>query len=66
MGTRKRLNMYKKRLARHIQIKLAAERAGRTVTQRTLDAIANNREWVTHYEALLNGVEVLEPLTAGD
>jgi len=46
--------MYKKRLARHIQIKLAAERAGRTVSQRTLNAITNNREWVAHYEALLS------------
>ncbi|NUO01012.1 MAG: hypothetical protein HUU01_10400 [Saprospiraceae bacterium] len=50
---RKDLNKYKKRLARHIQIDLAAQRAGRKTTKRTLDAIENNRQWVAHYEAQL-------------
>jgi len=51
---RKDLNKYKKRLARHIQIDLAEQRAGRKTTKRTLDAIENNRHWVAHYEAQLD------------
>lgn len=45
---------YKRRLARHIQKRIAAERAGRKVTARTLAAIENNREWISHYENLIS------------
>ena len=45
---------YKRRLARHIQKRIAAERAGRKVSKRTLTAIENNSRWVRHYENLIN------------
>lgn len=45
--------MYQKRHARHYQKKLSAERLGKKVTQRTLNAIENNAQWVRHYQQLL-------------
>ena len=48
-----RLKDYKKRLGKHEQKKLALERAGKTVSKRTLNAITNNANWVKHYEALI-------------
>jgi hypothetical protein len=48
-----RLSQYRKRYARHVQRKLAAERAGKKANQRTLAAIENNAHWVHHYETAL-------------
>jgi hypothetical protein len=48
------MKQYKKRLGRHEQKKLAQERAGKKVSKRTLNAIANNRQWIEYYESLLS------------
>ena len=49
---------YKRRHARHIQKRLAAERAGRKVTKRTLAAIENNEQWIKHFENLIKQIEM--------
>jgi len=46
--------MYKKRHARFVQQRLANDRAGRKTTKRTLEAEANNLDWVLFYKAVLN------------
>jgi len=51
---KQRLKLYLKRHARHVQIQLANERAGRVTNQRTLDAIRNNEQWIAYYKGLLN------------
>ena len=51
---KQRLKMYKKRLGRHTQKKLKAERAGDAPSDRTLNAIENNEQWVQLYQHLLN------------
>jgi hypothetical protein len=48
-----RLIFYKKRQSRHLQIKLANERAGRKTNRRTLEAIENNTTWIKYYETML-------------
>ena len=48
----RRLRQYQKRLSRHTQIKLKAERKNRDVSFRTIQAIENNKQWVNHYKAL--------------
>jgi len=50
---KRRLKDYKKRLGRHVQKKLAAERKGEQAGKRTLDAIDNNQRWVDHYTRLI-------------
>ena len=50
---KRRLKDYKKRLGRHVQKKLAAERRGEQAGKRTLDAIDNNQKWVDHYTRLI-------------
>ncbi|KGE88586.1 MAG: hypothetical protein ACE362_08380 [Phaeodactylibacter xiamenensis] len=50
---KRRLKDYKKRLGRHMQKKLAAERKGEQAGKRTLDAIDNNQKWVEHYTRLI-------------
>jgi hypothetical protein len=50
---KQRLKMYKKRLGSHQQKADALERKGKSVPQRTLDAIENNQHWIRHYERLL-------------
>ncbi|MEZ5040298.1 MAG: hypothetical protein R2828_10410 [Saprospiraceae bacterium] len=45
--------MYKKRYARHLQIKIANDRYGRPTKNRTLQAIDNNAAWIKHYEQLI-------------
>lgn len=52
---------YKRRHARHIQKRLAAERAGRKVTKRTLDAIENNERWIEYFENLINQRQAFPP-----
>ena len=47
---RQRLRMYKKRLAKHTQIKVKHEKAGTPTPTRTLNAIRNNASWVAHYK----------------
>jgi hypothetical protein len=54
---KQRLKLYLKRHARHVQIQLANDRAGRVTNQRTLDAIDNNARWIEHYETLLKEVD---------
>jgi hypothetical protein len=48
-----RLKMYKKRLGSHQQKAKAQERKDGKVCKRTAEAIANNREWVGHWEAVI-------------
>lgn len=50
---KRELRRYKKRHSRFLQKKMDAERRGKKVTQRTLDAIENNANWVAHYERLI-------------
>jgi len=49
-----RLKMYKKRVGKHEAKKRAAEKAGQPVPKRTLNALANNKAWVHHYEKLID------------
>jgi hypothetical protein len=51
---KQRIRFYKKRHARYIQKRIAAQRAGRKVTSRILQAEANNGQWVEFYKELLN------------
>lgn len=51
---KQRLKFYKKRLGSHTQKKLKLERSGKEVPTRTLNAIENNKQWVEHYEQLIN------------
>ena len=50
---KRELRRYKKRHSRFLQKKMDAERRGKSVTQRTLDAIENNANWVAHFERLI-------------
>lgn len=50
---KQRLKLYKKRLGEHTQKAKVQQRNGGQIKSRTADAIANNSEWVKHYEAQL-------------
>ena len=54
---KQRLKFYKKRLGSHQQKALKYERKGEEVPKRTLDAIANNRQWVEHFTTLISQAE---------
>lgn len=51
---KQRLKMYKKRLGSHQQKARTQEKKHGQVKKRTLDAITNNKQWVQHYENLIN------------
>ena len=51
-----RLVQYRKRLGTHQQKAKAQQRKEGQVKPRTAEAIANNQQWVDHYEALLNNL----------
>lgn len=48
-----RLKRHKKRLGEQTQKKLAAERSGKPVQARTLNAISNNQDWINSLTALI-------------
>lgn len=51
---KQRLKQYKKRVGEHSQKAKVQERKEGQVKPRTAEAIANNQQWVAHYEQLLN------------
>lgn len=51
---KQRLRLYKKRLGSHEQKAIKQERTTGEVKARTAEAIANNRQWVNHYQTLLS------------
>ena len=55
---KQRLKRYKKRLGEHAQKAKVQQRNGGEVKARTVEAIANNQEWVKHYEGILNGLNM--------
>lgn len=54
---KQRLKFYKKRLGSHEQKAIKYERKGEKIPKRTLEAIANNEQWVQHYTNLINQAE---------
>lgn len=54
---KQRLKLYKKRLGEHTQKAKVQQRNGGHIKSRTANAIANNREWVKHYEAQLKQIK---------
>ena len=50
---KQRLKMYKKRLGSHTQKRIKAERRGEEPSERTLNAITNNEQWVQLYTHLI-------------
>jgi hypothetical protein len=55
---KQRLKRYKKRLGEHAQKAKVQQRNGGEVKARTVEAIANNQEWIEHYEGILNGLNM--------
>jgi hypothetical protein len=51
---KQRLKQYKKRLGEHTQKAKVQERKTGEIKPRTAEAIANNQQWVSHFENLLN------------
>jgi hypothetical protein len=56
-----RLMQYRQRLGTHQQKAQVQERQSGQVKPRTAVAIANNREWVDHYEKLVNSLNLNRP-----
>jgi hypothetical protein len=52
-----RLKMYKKRVGKHEAKKRAAEKAGKPVPKRTLNALSNNKDWVSYYQKLIDNIK---------
>ena len=52
-----RLKMYKKRLGSHQSKAQAQEKKSGKVCKRTADAIANNQQWVQHYEQVISNLK---------
>jgi len=51
-----RLMQYRKRLGTHSQKAKVQQRKDGQIKPRTAEAIANNQQWVSHYESLLNSL----------
>jgi hypothetical protein len=49
--------MYKKRLGSHQQKANSQQKKNGKVCQRTAEAVANNREWINHYEGIISQLQ---------